>query len=59
MSKNNKILLTIGSIIFGWVMAGFGFTTKLGHPISSICFISGFILLIFGIVFMIITIKEK
>jgi hypothetical protein len=59
MSKNNKILLTIGLTIFGWFMTGFGFTTKLGHPISSICFYTGLILVIFGIIFFIITIKGK
>ncbi len=51
MSKNNTILPTIGLIIFGWILAGFGFTTKLGHPISTICFILGIISMIFSIIF--------
>ncbi|MBA4275218.1 MAG: hypothetical protein C0430_00440 [Flavobacterium sp.] len=59
MKNNTKLLLSLLIMIVGWLMSGFGFTTKLGHPISTICFLLGFTLTIIGIIFFIIIIKEK
>lgn len=59
MKSNTKLLLVVLMIIISWLMAGFGFTTKLGHPISEICFYLGLVGMFIGIIFFIITVKEK
>lgn len=50
MSKTYKIVLTVLSMLISWFLCGFGFTTKLGHPISSICFLTGIGLFFLGLV---------
>jgi hypothetical protein len=47
MRKNN-LLLAVFMIFFGWFLAGFGFTTTLGHPISTIFFCVGLGLFFLG-----------
>jgi len=59
MKNNIKLLLSLLTIIIGWLMGGFGFTTKLGHPISTICFFLGLALILTGIIFFIKIVKEK
>ena len=59
MKNNTKLLITLFIMIVGWLMSGFGFTTKLGHPISTICFLLGFSLIIIGIIFFIKIVKEQ
>nr|WP_315257549.1 hypothetical protein [uncultured Flavobacterium sp.] len=59
MKKHSKLLLCLLIMIIGWLMGGFGYTTKLGHPISTICFLSGPALSFIGLILFIITIKEK
>lgn len=44
-----KILLLI---ISGWLLGGFGFTTTLGNPISTISFILGILMFIIGVIFL-------
>ena len=45
-----KVLFSIGFILIGILLTGFGFTTQLGHPISTICFIIGLGLVFVGLV---------
>jgi len=52
MTKNSKVILSITSIIVGWLMCGFGFTTTIGHPLSTICLLTGIGLSISGIIFL-------
>lgn len=59
MKYKTKLILFLIIIILGWILSGFGFTTKLGHPISTICFLLGFVILIIGIIFFIKSVKEK
>lgn len=59
MKRSTKLLLILLIIVFGWLIAGFGFTTKLEHPVNTICFIFGFVQIIIGIVFFIKIVKEK
>jgi hypothetical protein len=59
MSPNKKLLLTLLTFIVGWFLMGIGYTIKLGHPINTICFLFGLTLIIVGIIFFIIIIKEK
>ena len=47
------------AILSGWFGVGYGFTTKLGHPISTILFLGGIILSIAGIVLFIIGANTK
>jgi predicted RND superfamily exporter protein len=58
MKRNTRLLLSLITIVIGWLLGGFGFTTKLGHPISTISFFLGIILIIIGIIYFILTAKE-
>lgn len=49
----------VASIIVGWLGLGFGFTTTLGHPISTILFLGGLALFIAGIVLFIVGANTK
>ncbi|WP_310558846.1 hypothetical protein [Flavobacterium sp.] len=59
MNNKTKLLLSLLTLIFGWLLMGIGYTIKLGHPINTICFLLGFVLIIVGVVFFIKIIKEK
>jgi len=53
-----KILLPLTVIISGWLMIGIGYTTKIGHPISTILFLGGIVSFIIGCIWFIISIKN-
>ncbi|HLO52858.1 MAG TPA: hypothetical protein VK169_01145 [Saprospiraceae bacterium] len=59
MNKTSKIVISITSIIFGWLLGGFGFTTTFGHPLSTICFLSGIGLFLGGLIFLIAILIRK
>ncbi len=59
MKCKTKLTLFLITIIFGWILSGFGFTTKLGHPTSTICFLSGLLMILFGVIYFIKTNKTK
>jgi len=59
MTKNSKVILSITSIIIGWLLCGFGFTTTIGHPLSTICFLTGIGLSLGGLIFLIVTLNRK
>jgi len=59
LKKRDKILISIGVLIVGWFLSGFAFTTKFGHPISTICLIMGVVMFIFGIIFLIINLNRE
>ncbi|PHR46506.1 MAG: hypothetical protein COA32_10200 [Fluviicola sp.] len=59
MKRGVKIVLSILTIILGWILNAFAWTTKLGHPVSTICLSLGIGLFIAGIVFLIISINNK
>jgi len=46
-------------VIIGWFLGGFGFATKLGHPINTICFCLGLGLSFFGFILFIVRLKNK
>ena len=46
-------------IIIGWILDAFAFTTKIGHPISTIALLLGLGLFFGGLIYLIITIKNK
>jgi NAD/NADP transhydrogenase beta subunit len=48
MSKTLKLIISIIGTISGWLMAGIGFTVRLGHPINTILFLGGLGLMIFS-----------
>ena len=58
MSKTLKIITSF-AIIIGWLLGGIGFTTKVGHPISTILLLTGIACLFFGLIGLIISIKSK
>jgi len=57
--KRSDVLLPIFMVIIGWFLGGFGFTTKLGHPINTICFCLGLGLSFFGFILFIVRLKNK
>ncbi|WP_281335922.1 hypothetical protein [Flavobacterium eburneipallidum] len=59
MNKNHRLLSAIGVTIIGWFLMSIGYTIKIGHPINTICFLLGFVLIILGIIFFIKIVKEK
>jgi NhaP-type Na+/H+ or K+/H+ antiporter len=59
MKNKTKLLLSLLTLIIGWLSIGISYTIKLGHPINTICFLLGFALIIVGVVFFIKIINEK
>jgi len=59
MTERNKIFLSIGAIILSWLLSGFAFTTKLGHPTSTICLFLALALLCGGVLFIFLTLTRK
>jgi hypothetical protein len=57
--KKYKVLLAILSIILGWFLNVFAWTTKIGHSLSSICLILGICLFFIGTIFLIIIIIRE
>jgi hypothetical protein len=50
MTRPIKIGISLLIVVVGWLMIGFGYTTTVGHPISTILFLSGIGLFIGGII---------
>lgn len=59
MTKTSKVVFSITSVIIGWLLGGFGYTTTIGHPFSTICFLSGIGLSLGGIIFLIGNLNKK
>ncbi|WP_289045369.1 hypothetical protein [uncultured Olleya sp.] len=59
MSRISKIGASIITLISGWLMIGIGYTTKMGHPISTVLFLSGIVFCIIGFIWFIISITSK
>jgi hypothetical protein len=59
MTKNSKVIVSSTSIIVGWLLCGFGYTTTIGHPFSTICFLTGIGLSIGGLIFLIVNLNRK
>jgi len=59
MTKSIRIILSVLIIIVGWVLAGIGFTTTMGHPVNTILFLAGIGLFIGGIVSVAISANRK
>jgi len=59
MSKKSKVIFSITSIIVGWLLGGFGYTTTIGHPLSTICFLAGIGLSLGGLIFLIVNLNRK
>jgi hypothetical protein len=59
LTKSNKIIISSSSIIIGFLLNGLAFTTKIGHPISTICLLIGLGMFFFGIIFLIINLNSK
>jgi hypothetical protein len=53
MEKKAKIFSLL-SIVLGWFLLGFGYTTNLGHPISTISFLLGIVCIIGGLLMLIV-----
>lgn len=58
LMKNYKIKVPIFMMLFGWLLAGFGFATTLGYPISTISFCLGLSLAFFGFILFVLRVKK-
>ena len=58
MTKGNKVFLSIGAIILGGLLNAFAWTTKLGHPISTISLLLGLGLFFIGLILLIVTLSK-
>lgn len=54
----NEIKVPIFMMLSGWLLGGFGFTTTLGHPISTISFCLGLSLAFFGFILFVLRVKK-
>lgn len=59
MNKNKKIIFSITLIIGGWFLCGLGYTTIVGHPISTICLLLGIGSFFAGLILLIIILQKK
>jgi hypothetical protein len=55
LTKKKKIIISVGVIVLGWLLNAFAWTTKLGHPISTISLLLGLGLLFIGLITLFIT----
>jgi hypothetical protein len=59
MTQAKRILFSVVAMIFGYFLNAFGWTTKLRHPISTICLLLGLALFFGGLVIVIYIIIEN
>jgi len=59
LTKTKQILLCVGVIILGWLLNGFAWTTKFGHPINTIALELGIVLFFVGLILLIIVVIRK
>ena len=45
-----KLASALSAFLIGILLIGFGFETKLGHPINSICLTIGILISILGVI---------
>jgi hypothetical protein len=57
--RRNKLFLSILIIILSWFLNAFAWTTKLGHPISTICLVFGLGLFFIGLILLIQALTTK
>jgi hypothetical protein len=53
MKRRTRIILGVAGLILGWFLSGWGYTTKLGHPISTMAFLVGLVLFFVGLRFIV------
>jgi hypothetical protein len=58
LTRNQKIIGSVGAIISGWLLNAFAWTTKLGHPTSTISLLLGLGLFFTGLIFLIVTLSK-
>ena len=58
MNKTLKIIMSIITIIVGWLLAGIGYTIKVGHPTNTIILLFGLACFFIGFLWLIISIKS-
>jgi hypothetical protein len=59
MTRKNTVLVSIALIIIGWLLNAFAWTTKMGHPISTICLFLGLGFIFVGLIFFILSLTKK
>jgi cytochrome c biogenesis protein CcdA len=56
--RNIFKILGITLMIGGWLCAGIGFTTTMPHPINTIMFVGGLIMVVIGVIMLGIIVLE-
>ncbi|NEU06836.1 hypothetical protein GZH53_00790 [Flavihumibacter sp. R14] len=51
--KKSEVYLISASVFSGWFLTGWGYSTELGHPVSTIAFLLGIALVVTGVVLFI------
>jgi hypothetical protein len=57
--KGVKAILSVLTIALGWFFLGYGYGTKLGHPISTVLFFGGLVLGLAGVVGVFLSATSK
>lgn len=52
-SRAIKVLSAISAVLIGMLMSGFGITTEMGHPTSTICLLFGLGLAFGGFIYFV------
>lgn len=53
LKQTIRVLSSIGIILFGILLASFGFTMQTGHPTNTSCFLLGLGVVLLGVVYFI------
>jgi len=53
LKQTIRVLSSIGIILLGILLAGFGFTMQIGHPTNTTCFLLGLGVVFLGVIYFI------
>jgi hypothetical protein len=54
-----ELLLPLGTMIAGFILCGFGSTTTLKHPVTTICIVAGLVFSATGFIALILVVKKN
>ena len=59
MTKKEQLFISAGTMAGGGILCGYGLTTTLGHPISTICLVGGLIFCVGGFISLVLATKRQ
>jgi hypothetical protein len=57
LTKKQKIIISLGAIIGGWLLCGLAATSTIGQPLSTICVVLGLGFSVLGFISLILIVK--